>query len=332
MDKEVKNTERKFAGKKAKMIVAGVIGVIIAGALITSQFYCKEKNKASQVVQQKTEDNGVIVALIGSEKVSIKELEKIKNAIVQIKDMPMDANIYNRLLDVYLTNRVILNAAKQANLEINPAVQKALEDSRNQILTQAFLNQKLQEKSTNERKAAVYNKMMASYVPEEEIHARHILVDSEKQATDLIVKLKAGAKFEDLANKFSKDNNPNGDNGGDLGYFKKRMMIPEFANAAFAIRAGQISEKPVKTPFGWHVIKVEDRRLAAKPTYNEVAEEVQAHLNEEMIPVIIAEEMQKAQVVKFDPLGLNKAAQQKAAQSQMAQPAQPAKAAQPAQQ
>ena len=73
MDKEVKNTEKKFAGKKAKMIVAGVIGVIIVGALITSQFYCKEKNKASQVVQQKTEDNGVIVALIGSEKVSIKE-------------------------------------------------------------------------------------------------------------------------------------------------------------------------------------------------------------------------------------------------------------------
>ena len=308
---------------KKKILLAAVIGVLIVAGIVTSQFCCNDKPLTSPSVPavKKPKETAVIVAVIGnSEKVTLDQLEKVKNAIPQLKDMKMDANLYNKLLDAYINNKVIVNAAKDAKLDKEPAIQKAIEDSRNQILFQAYLSKKLQERATPEALQAVYDKMMVNFVPEEEIHARHILVETEKEARDLIVKLKAGAKFEDLANKYTKDNNPNGNNGGDLGYFKRRTMIPEFSNAAFAIKAGKISEKPVKTPFGWHVIKVEDRRQAAKPTINEVLEEVQAKFTEETVPVIVAEEIKAAGVVKLDPLGLNAASTQAAVQQATVQP------------
>lgn len=315
-------TKKTIKGNK-KLIIAGLIGLLIVGGIVVSQFCCSsggsKVNVSAPVVRSKNE-NAVIVALIGKEQVTMNDLENVKNSIPQIKDMPMDAALYNRLLEAYVNNKVVLNAAKNAQVAKDPAVQKTLEDSQNQIILQAYLTRQLRQRATPEALQAVYDKMMESYVPEEEIHARHILVATEKEAKDLIIKLKAGAKFEDLANKYTKDNNPGGNNGGDLGYFKKRTMIPEFANAAFAIKAGKISEKPVKTPFGWHVIKVEDRRQAQKPSLNEVMEEVQARFTEEMVPVIIAEEVKKANVTKLDPLGLNRAAQE-------AQASQAAKAA-----
>lgn len=302
------------------LIIAGIAAVLIVGGIVISKWCCSENKNTpsllSNITSKKQEDSPIIVAMIGSKKVTLRELEDFKNSIPQLQNMKMDAALYNKLLDAYVTDRVVISAARNANLQNDPLVRNALEKSENQILTQAYLAQKLREQTTNEKLVAVYNKMMASYVPEEEIHARHILVDSEKQAKDLIVKLKAGANFEELANKYTKDTNPAGNNGGDLGYFKKRMMIPEFGEAAFAIKVGQISEKPVKTPFGWHVIKVEDKRQAQKPAIGEILEEVQAKFNEETIPVIVANEMQKANVVKLDPLELNKAAQQAAAAQQ----------------
>ena len=140
---------------------------------------------------------------------------------------------------------------------------------------------------------------MKKYEPQDEIHARHILVATEKEAKDLIVKLKNGAKFEDLANKHSLDKNPNAENGGDLGYFKKEMMIPEFGDAVFDMKKGQLSN-PIKTAFGWHVVLVEDKRLASPPAFEDVREDLKKVVMETKLPAVLEAERarMKVQVIK----------------------------------
>jgi peptidyl-prolyl cis-trans isomerase C len=113
----------------------------------------------------------------------------------------------------------------------------------------------------------VYNEAIKQTPNEQEVRARHILVATEGEAKDIEAQLKSGADFATLAKQKSKD--PGAAEGGELGYFTKDQMVPEFAEAAFKLDKGQISD-PVKTQFGWHVIEVEDKRIKPTPTYDEV--------------------------------------------------------------
>ena len=116
----------------------------------------------------------------------------------------------------------------------------------------------------------------------EEVRARHILVKTKAEADGVIKALGAkGATFEAVAKEKSKDGSAA--QGGDLGYFTKDMMVPEFAEAAFALKPGEVSKAPVQTQFGWHVIKVEDRRMAKAPPFEEVQPQLQAQLSREEV-------------------------------------------------
>ena len=110
---------------------------------------------------------------------------------------------------------------------------------------------------------------------EEEVHARHILVATEDEAKAVLAQLKGGADFATLAKEKSKD--PGGAEGGDLGYFTKDQMVPEFAEVAFKLDKGQISD-PVKTQFGWHIIKVEDKRIKPRPTFEQVKPQIENYV------------------------------------------------------
>jgi peptidyl-prolyl cis-trans isomerase C len=118
---------------------------------------------------------------------------------------------------------------------------------------------------------AVYDDEAKKVTDAERIRARHILVASEKEANDILAKLKEGAKFEDLAKQYSLDGSK--DFGGDLGYFTAPEMVAEFSKAAFALKKGDIS-KPVKTDFGWHIIKLEDRKAGAAQPYDQVKDAI----------------------------------------------------------
>src|SRR5690349_23456006 len=112
-----------------------------------------------------------------------------------------------------------------------------------------------------------YQDAVKSMAGQEEVHARHILVESEDEAKTILTELKGGADFATLAKEKSKD--PGAAQGGDLGYFSKEQMVPEFADVAFKMYAGQLSN-PVKTQFGWHIIKVEDKRVRQPPEFDKV--------------------------------------------------------------
>ena len=309
----MKKTEKKVAlSRKAennpsnKKLYAVLGGLIVAAVAVfaVSQWCCKPKEIKTVERPQMREDEGIVVAVIDGQRIKLEELEAIKNSIPQLKDMTMDT-VYNNLLEGYVNGKVILKAAEKTGIQNRPEIQKAINDAKEQIITRAYIAEQLQARLTQDKIKAIYAEELKNFVPQDEIHARHILVATEKEAKDLIVQLKNGANFEELANKHSLDKNPNMENGGDLGYFRKDMMIPEFANEAFAIKVGKISEKPIRTPFGWHVVKVEDKRKAAPPTIAEVEDLIKARFAETTVPEILAEERSKMQVILLDPLGVN---------------------------
>jgi peptidyl-prolyl cis-trans isomerase C len=121
----------------------------------------------------------------------------------------------------------------------------------------------------------VYDEAIKQVKTEEEVHARHILVPTEDEAKAILVQLKGGADFATLAKEKSKD--PGAAEGGDLGYFTKDQMVPEFADVAFKLDKGQLSD-PVKTQFGWHIIKVEDKRTKPTPTFDQVKPQIENYV------------------------------------------------------
>jgi peptidyl-prolyl cis-trans isomerase C len=171
-------------------------------------------------------------------------------------------------LITYLTDVIVLSqAAEQQKLDDNPDVKRQVAFERNKVLMEALLRNAGKAAQTDDAMHKVYDDAVKKMAPEEEVHARHILVPTEDEAKAIEAQLKGGADFAALAKEKSKD--PGAANGGDLGYFTKDQMVPEFADAAFKLDKGQISD-PVHTQFGWHIIKVEDKRIKPTPTYDEV--------------------------------------------------------------
>jgi peptidyl-prolyl cis-trans isomerase C len=171
-------------------------------------------------------------------------------------------------LITYLTDVIVLaQAAEQQRLGDKPDVQRQVAFQRNKVLMEALLRNAGKAAQTDDAMHQVYDDAVKKMTNEEEVHARHILVATEDEAKAIETQLKGGADFAALAKEKSKD--PGAANGGDLGYFTKSQMVPEFAEAAFKLDKGQISD-PVHTQFGWHIIKVEDKRIKPTPSFDQV--------------------------------------------------------------
>ena len=146
---------------------------------------------------------------------------------------------------------------------------------------------------------ARYDQDIAGKPGEEEVHAKHILVDNEAEAKKIIAELKGGARLRALAKQYSKD--PSGaQQGGDLGFFKKDEMVPEFAAAAFALQPGQVSPEPVHTQFGWHVILLVERRRAEPPSFDQAHDELRQKMIQEGVQKAVAKARASASVEKFN--------------------------------
>ena len=198
--------------------------------------------------------------------------------------------LYPMLLDQMVDREALVVQAEKEGLENQPQVQRALARARDQVLENALLSRDIGPEVTEEALHAKYDAEYANKPGEEEVHARHILVPTEEEAKKVIAELDKGADFATLAKQESKD--PGAQNGGDLGFFKKGDMVPEFAAAAFALQPGKYTETPVKTQFGYHVIKLEERRVAPPPPYDQA----KAELRQQIIQAGVRTELDKAKV------------------------------------
>jgi peptidyl-prolyl cis-trans isomerase C len=176
----------------------------------------------------------------------------------------------------YLVDVIVLSqAAEKQNLAERPDVKRRLAFDHNRLLMESLLQDAGKSALSEEAEHKVYEEAVKQVKNEEEVHARHILVPTEDEAKAILAQLKGGADFATLAKEKSKD--PGAAEGGDLGYFTKEQMVPEFADVAFKLNKGQLSD-PVKTQFGWHVIKVEDKRMRPTPTFDQVKPQIENYV------------------------------------------------------
>ncbi len=188
---------------------------------------------------------------------------------------------------------VLIQEADKLNLGSRPDVKAAVDNARQSIVINAMRADYLKKNPVSDAAIKAEYDRYKSQVGDKEYHARHILVDSEQQAKDIIAKLKGGAKFEELA-KQSKDGSAN--NGGDLDWASPATYVPEFSKAMVALPKGGITETPVHTQFGWHVIKLEDVRAAKIPPLDEVKGQIAEALQQRQLQQFQESLMKKAKI------------------------------------
>jgi peptidyl-prolyl cis-trans isomerase C len=189
---------------------------------------------------------------------------------------------------------VLIQEADKQGVGTRPDVKNAIDNARQSIIINAMLADYIKKNPVKDADIkAEYDKYKAQ-MGDKEYHARHILVGTEDEAKQIIAKLKGGAKFEDLA-KQSKDPG-SAANGGDLDWASPASFVPEFSKAMTSLQKGQVTETPVKTQYGFHVIKLEDVRAAKIPPLEEVKQQVAESLQQRKLAAFREELMKKAKV------------------------------------
>ena len=172
--------------------------------------------------------------------------------------------------------RLLAAKAVAAGIDKQPTFQRQIEFLRQRSLHSQLVAAEVAAKITDQEIRARYDQEVANTPPVNEVHARHVLVKTKEEATAIIKQLDGGAKFEDIAKEKSSDGSAG--QGGDLGWFGPGQMVPEFEKAAFALEVGSYTKEPVQTQFGWHIIKVEDKRAKQPPAFEQVKDQIRSAL------------------------------------------------------
>ncbi len=212
---------------------------------------------------------GDVVAKVGNAEITEADLAFAARDLGKELQRFPPAQWRKMLLDAVVDMKLLAQAARDDGLDQDPDFQKQMEFLELQALRNAYLAQKIGSAITEDEVQAAYDKQFADFEGAEEINARHILVKEKAAAEELIKELDGGADFAELARE--KSTGPSAANGGDLGYFAKGQMVKPFEEAALALEPGTYTKEPVETQFGWHVIKLEDKRRQPKPALEEVA-------------------------------------------------------------
>ncbi|HEV8389327.1 MAG TPA: peptidylprolyl isomerase, partial [Dongiaceae bacterium] len=207
-----------------------------------------------------------------------------------------------QLLNRYIGLKLLGDKGKADNLTQDPEVQKLMSDYETEAVRRVFVTRYLNEHVTEDAIKARYEQKLKDNPPPEEVRAAHILVKTEDEAKAIIEQLKGGADFAALAKEKSTDKG-SGANGGELGWFSKEVMVKEFADAAFAMKVDDYSQAPVKSQFGFHIIKLEERRTQPAPTLDSQREQIRAELSEEMIQTLVTNLRKEAKVEIIGPDG-----------------------------
>lgn len=243
------------------------------------------------------EGNPVVAKVDGQEIKRVDLLNFMQQLPPQLKNAPIQ-QLYPQLIQQVVNARIVDDRAAKADLTDDPAYKEQLDLARQQILRNMFVEREVARQVTDEKIKAAYKEMMKKQENVEETKAAHILVKTEDKAREVISKLESGAKFADLAKEYSSD--PSSQKGGDLGWFAKTEMVPEFSEAAFALKKGEYSKKPVKTQFGWHVISVEDRRTRPAPKLEDVKPFLEQQVRRDAFEKMLTDWRKDSKIETFD--------------------------------
>ena len=213
-----------------------------------------------------------VVATVGDLEIRQSELDlAMSNLDSQLAQLP-DEQKKVAALSSAIEVKLLVEGATAEGLDKTDDFKKRLNFISDRELHNAYFRKHVADAVTDAEVKARYEKEVAALPKEEEVKAAHILVATEEEAKDVIKQLDSGKDFAELAKEKSTDSNK--DDGGDLGWFGKGRMVPEFEEAAFKLEKGTYTKEPVKSQFGFHVIKVEDKRISPPPAFEQVEPQV----------------------------------------------------------
>ncbi len=239
-----------------------------------------------------------VVAIVNKVKILRSELEDARMRLPdRLRNLPLQS-VYGMLVNSLINTKLVAAEARKINLHNDEGVRKRISRIKDQILERAFLELYIEKRITEKALAEHYEKLIVANSSKEEIKARHILLEKKAQAIEIIREIEKGVEFSELAKKHS--TGPSASKGGDLGYFAEGQMVPAFSKAAFALKKGEITTEPVQTQFGWHVIKLDDRRPLQPLKRTEIEEQLRAAVSQEIGTAYLKELRQTANIKQFN--------------------------------
>ena len=237
-------------------------------------------------------NNKGIAAKVNGEVIYINDLKQSYADHPQIKDRVPFEEFYAKTLDVFVNSKLVYQAAQAARIEETPEYQRQLVTAKEDLARKLFLEKAVEDRVSDEAVKKLYDDYTSKFESQKEIKAKHILVESEDKAKEVIDKLNKGGDFVKLAQEYSRDQ-------VDLGYFTKDMMVPEFSEVAFNMKQGEYSKEPVKTEFGYHVILVEDVRASKPLELKEIEPQLKNMVTQQVIGEIFEDLRGKANVERY---------------------------------
>ncbi len=239
----------------------------------------------------------VVARVNGTEIHRSDVMRTIGSLPAQIRQMPTEM-VFPAVLDQMVNGKLVAAAAAVQKLSDDPEFKDKMKVAEERVIQEVYLTRAVKARISDDTLKARYKKYLDENPPQDEVKASHILVSTEAEAKALIDQLKGGADFAKLAKEKSSDTAAAAQ-GGDLGYFTHEAMVAPFSEAAFAGTVGKVIETPVHTQFGWHVIRVDDRRKAPPPSLEEVRGDLESELSQEIVAGVVADLRGKATVEEF---------------------------------
>ena len=227
----------------------------------------------------------LVVARVNGEDIILGDIVALRSELpAQYQAIP-DTTLYDGLIEQFVSQILLRQAAERAEIDQTPAVQRGLRIQRTSYLAELYVRERLNEQLTEVTVEGEYARRYADKPKPVEFNAAHILVETEDEAKAIADEARGGADFADLAKE--KSTGPSGPNGGDLGWFGAGQMVPPFEAAVMALEVGAVSD-PVQTQFGWHVILLKETRERDHPSYEEAANEIVGDLTREITQALVA--------------------------------------------
>jgi len=277
------------------------VATLLAGAMLLATPAFAQAPVAQAPVTQApaapTAQADPVVARVNGTDIRLSDVSDAAQQLpAESRSMP-SAMLFPLLLDQLIDRAAIVELARKRGIHQDPAVVRQMARAQDQALQNAVIGRDVGPLITEAELRARYDREVAGKPGDEEVHARHILLGSESDAKAVIAELKKGGDFATVARARSTDK-ASGD--GDLGFFKRGDMVAEFASAAFALKAGETIEAPVKTQFGWHVIRVEARRSTPPPAFEEAYDGLRSKTIQEGVDKMLKEARTGLTVERFN--------------------------------
>lgn len=241
--------------------------------------------------------NPVVAKVNGQDITRLDVFNFIQTLPPNARQMPVQ-QLFPLAVDQIVSAKIIAAKTDKADLGDDPDVKKQLEMAKQQIERTVYLQKEVEKALTEERLQAAYEKYKADFPEIDEAKAKHILVKDEKLAKDIIKQLNEGASFDALAKAHSTD--ATAANGGELGYFAKTDVVPEFSEAAFSMKPEEYSKKPVKSEFGYHIIQLEDLRKRPPAEFEQAKPFLEGQLRQQILSEIVQKWRDDAKIERFD--------------------------------